>query len=73
MENNKVTENNTVSKETRRRKRIMKIALGIVIGGLAGYLYYYFIGCDGTCPISSNPIRSILYGSVVGTLLGSTF
>ncbi|MFH5834918.1 DUF6132 family protein [Proteiniclasticum sp. C24MP] len=66
-------ENTTVSKETRRRKRIMKIALGIVIGGLAGYLYYYFIGCDGTCPISSNPWRSILYGSVVGTLLGSTF
>lgn len=66
-------ENTTVTKETRRRKRIMKIALGIVIGGLAGYLYYYFIGCDGTCPISSNPWRSILYGSVVGTLLGSTF
>lgn len=66
-------ENTTVSKETRRRKRIMKISLGIVIGGLAGYLYYYFIGCDGTCPISSNPWRSILYGSVVGTLLGSTF
>jgi xanthine/uracil permease len=66
-------ENTTVSKETRRRKRIMKIALGIVIGGLAGYLYYYFIGCDGTCPISSNPWRSILSGSVVGTLLGSTF
>lgn len=66
-------ENTNASKETRRRKRIMKIALGIVIGGLAGYLYYYFIGCDGTCPISSNPWRSILYGSVVGTLLGSTF
>lgn len=66
-------ENTNVSKETRRRKRIMKIALGIVIGGLAGYLYYYFIGCDGTCPISSNPWRSILYGSVVGTLLGSAF
>ncbi|WP_242694141.1 DUF6132 family protein [Proteiniclasticum aestuarii] len=66
-------ENTNTSKETRRRKRIMKIALGIVIGGLAGYLYYYFIGCDGTCPISSNPWRSILYGSVVGTLLGSTF
>lgn len=51
----------------------MKIAIGIVLGGLAGYLYYYFIGCDGTCPISSNPYRSILYGSVMGTLLGSAF
>lgn len=66
-------EEKIITKETRRRRRIMKIALGIVIGGLAGYLYYYFIGCDGTCPISSNPYRSILYGSVVGTLLGSTF
>lgn len=66
-------ENTKLTKDNRRRKRIMKIALGIVIGGLAGYLYYYFIGCDGTCPISSNPYRSILYGSVMGTLLGSAF
>ncbi|HBT18622.1 MAG TPA: hypothetical protein DEA52_01045 [Clostridiaceae bacterium] len=66
-------EKNIAPKSLQRRKRIMKIALGIVIGGLAGYLYYYFIGCDGTCPISSNPWRSIVYGSVMGTLLGSAF
>ena len=66
-------EKNIAPKSLQRRKRIMKIAIGIVIGGLAGYLYYYFIGCDGTCPISSNPWRSIVYGSVMGTLLGSAF
>lgn len=66
-------EKNIAPKSLQRRKRIMKIALGIIIGGLAGYLYYYFIGCDGTCPISSNPWRSIVYGSVMGTLLGSAF
>lgn len=66
-------EENNIPLQDRRKKRAMKILLGIVLGGLAGYLYYYFIGCDGTCPISSNPIRSILYGSVVGILLGATF
>ena len=66
-------EKKQMTPQDRRKKRAMKIALGIVLGGLAGYLYYYFIGCDGTCPISSNPIRSILYGSGVGTILGSAF
>lgn len=66
-------ENQEKSLNHRRKKRALKVIIGILLGGLTGYLYYYFIGCDGTCPISSNPIRSILYGSAVGTLLGSAF
>ncbi|HAH25157.1 MAG TPA: hypothetical protein DCL77_15600 [Prolixibacteraceae bacterium] len=46
-----------------------KIFLGILIGGLAGYLYYHFVGCaSGTCPITSSPYVSTLWGSMMGLL-----
>jgi hypothetical protein len=52
------------------RKKLIKLALGVGLGGVVGYAYFYFIGCQsGTCPISSNPIISTAYGSVVGALL----
>ena len=45
------------------------IVLGALIGGLGGYAYYYFVGCaSGTCAITSSPINSTLYGTVVGGL-----
>lgn len=44
--------------------------MGVAIGGLLGYLYYKFIGCaTGTCPITSKPLNSILYGALMGFLL----
>lgn len=46
----------------------------ILVGALAGYLYYYFFGCiTGTCPISSNPVISTIYGAVIGLLLSFVF
>ena len=46
---------------------------GILIGALAGFLYWNFIGCTtGSCAITSNPINSTLYGSVTGGLIFST-
>ena len=48
-----------------------KVILGIVIGGTAGYLWYRFVGCSsGSCPITSNPYSSIIYGAVIGALIG---
>jgi hypothetical protein len=48
------------------RKRV----LFSLIGAAGGYAYYYFIGCaSGTCPISSNPWISTLYGAGIGLLL----
>lgn len=48
--------------------------IGILIGGVAGFLYWYFIGCaSGTCPITSNKFISITYGALLGSLLFSTF
>jgi len=45
---------------------------GVVLGALAGYLYWKFIGCSsGTCIITSNPINSTIYGGFMGGLLFS--
>lgn len=44
-----------------------KVLIGAAIGAIAGYAYYYFVGCkSGTCPISSNPFISTFYGLVMG-------
>jgi hypothetical protein len=48
--------------------------LGIVIGAVGGYLYYHFVGCaSGTCPITSKPLNSTMYGAMMGALLFSIF
>lgn len=55
------------------KKHYLKLA-GIVVGLIGGYLYYYFIGCNsGTCPITSNPWVSTLYGGIIGYLLFDLF
>jgi len=47
--------------------------LGVTIGGLGGFLYYFFIGCtSGTCAITSNPLGSILMGGFLGFFLTSS-
>lgn len=55
-------------------KRHALTIIGIVIGGLGGFLYWKFVGCQsGTCPITSSPINSTLWGLVLGGLLFNTF
>lgn len=55
------------------KKHLFKIA-GIILGMIGGFLYYYYIGCSsGTCPITSNPYISIIYGGLMGYLLGDMF
>ena len=41
---------------------------------MAGLAYYYFIGCaTGSCPITSNPVSSMVYMGLIGWLLSSVF
>ena len=48
--------------------------IGVVVGSIAGYLYYYYVGCvTGTCPITSKPFNSVVYGAIMGSLLFSMF
>ena len=49
---------------------MLHLGLSIAIGGALGYGYYRFVGCrSGTCPISSNPYVSTLYGALMGFLM----
>ena len=55
------------------KKHIIKI-IAILVGGIGGFSYYYFIGCSSsTCPITSNPYISIVYGTVLGYLFSDIF
>lgn len=50
----------------------MKLVLSVVGGAVVGFLYYKFVGCrSGTCPITSSPVISTLYGAGMGYLLGN--
>ena len=43
-----------------------------VIGAIAGYLYWNYVGCNsGSCAITSVWWRSTLYGMLMGWLFGS--
>ncbi len=48
--------------------------IGAVFGAIAGYLYWQQVGCStGTCPITSKPFNSSLYGAAMGALLFGMF
>ncbi len=47
---------------------------GAVAGGIAGFLYWKYVGClTGTCAITSSPRNSTLYFAVMGALLFGLF
>jgi len=55
-------------------KRNLITLVGIALGMLGGFLYWKYLGCtSGTCPITSNPTNSSIYGAVMGGLLFSMF
>ena len=44
-------------------------AIAAAIGGAVGFAYYHYIGCaSGTCPITSSPYISTVYGMLAGAL-----
>ena len=51
---------------------IIRLIIGAVVGGSLGFGVYRFIGCStGTCPITSNPWISTVYGVVIGLLIAA--
>lgn len=56
------------------KKAIIITGIGIVVGAIAGYLYYFYVGCaSGTCAITSKPLNSTLYGALMGGLIFNMF
>ena len=56
------------------KRNLIFIGVGVVLGGIAGYAYYYFIGCSsGQCAITSKPLNSTVYGMVMGGLVLDLF
>ena len=52
-----------------KNKWIKKVAF-VFLGSVAGYAYYYFIGCTGnSCPITGSPYISTAYGMMIGFVL----
>ena len=58
-----------------RRIRDNKLyVIGAIAGAIAGFFYWQQIGCmSGTCLITSKPVNSTLYGSLMGALLFGMF
>jgi len=56
------------------KSTIIKWSIGITLGAVAGFLYWFYIGCNsGTCAITSSPINSTLYGGLMGGLVLNMF
>ncbi|MEF9923892.1 MAG: DUF6132 family protein [Muribaculaceae bacterium] len=54
--------------------KYLKTIIGGVIGAIGGFLYWFYIGCStGTCPITSSPVISTIWGAIIGALLLSSF
>ena len=48
-------------------KMILRILIGAIAGAVLGFGWYKLVGCStGTCPLTSNPFISTLYGMVAG-------
>lgn len=55
------------------KKHLLTLS-GVLLGAVAGYLYWKFVGCtSGTCYIQSNPVRMTLYGALLGGLILNLF
>ena len=46
-----------------------KLIILTIIGSISGFAYYYFIGCNTSCSITSSPINSVIYGALCGFII----
>ncbi len=49
---------------------MIRVLIGAVVGGALGFAMYRLVGCStGTCPLTSNPWISTIYGVILGGLI----
>jgi len=57
-----------------RRIMILRIIIGVILGGGLGFGWYKLVGCStGACPLTSNPVICTIFGAVFGALLATSF
>ncbi len=55
------------------KKKLLRL-IGIILGGIAGYVYYIEVACkSGSCPLTSNPWISTIWAAVIGYLIADMF
>jgi len=71
MENNcEVKSRPRTIKEMFKSRYFWKPFLSVTIGAIAGFAYYYFVGCaSGTCAITGSPYMSAIWGGAMGYFL----
>jgi hypothetical protein len=53
---------------------ILRLVIGALAGAGLGFGWYRLVGCSaGTCPLTSHPLISTLFGLVVGALIAANF
>lgn len=46
-----------------------RLLMGLVIGATLGFAYQKLVGCrTGTCPLTATPLRTMIYGGVMGLI-----
>lgn len=64
------SESHPIQPTPKQMQSPIRLALFVLGGAVAGYLYYRLVGCrSGACPITSSPIISSLYGAMLGFLM----
>lgn len=63
-------ENPKSFKEHLKSRNFVITLAAVVVGSVAGYLYYHFVGCSsGSCAITGNPYSSVIFGGLFGYFL----
>ena len=53
---------------------MLRLLVGAVAEAGFGFGWYKLVGCStGTCPLTSNPVISTLYGMTLGALMAGSF
>jgi len=74
MENSCETKASCMQKMIQKLKVSIPEIIGLTIGAAGGFMYYKTVGCStGTCPITSNPWISTIWGGLIGYLFGGMF
>lgn len=56
------------------KKQILILSVAALLGAATGFVYWFYIGCNsGSCAITSSPVNSSIYGSVMALLLVNVF